>query len=125
MVSNKSEFTNGGSIMAAKVVFITSDVIGKGEDKLGGMLMANFLRLLGESQEKPTEIIFLNSGVRLVCTGSNVLEHIRKLEEQGIEMLACTTCLEYFDLTDKLEAGKPTSMTKSIQSMMSADVISL
>ena len=99
--------------------------MGKGDGKLGKLLIANFLRLLGESPEKPVTMIFLNSGVRLVCDGSNVLDHVRKLEEQGVEMLACTTCLEYFDLTDKLKVGKLTTMAKSIQSMMTADVISL
>ena len=111
--------------MASKLFLITSDVMGRGEDKLGELLIANFLRLLGESPEKPATMIFLNSGVRLVCDGSNVLDHVRKLEEQGVEMLVCTTCLEYFDLTDKLKVGKPTTMVKSIQSMMTADVISL
>jgi selenium metabolism protein YedF len=111
--------------MATKVFLITSDVMGRGEDELGGLLMANFLRLLGESSEKPATMVLLNSGVRLVCDGSNVLGHVRKLEEQGVEMLACTTCLEYFDLMDKLKVGKPTTMAKSIQSMMNADVVSL
>lgn len=111
--------------MASKVFLVTSDVMGKGDGKLGKLLIANFLRLLGESPEKPVTMIFLNSGVRLVCDGSNVLDHVRKLEEQGVEMLACTTCLEYFDLTDKLKVGKLTTMAKSIQSMMTADVISL
>jgi len=111
--------------MDTKVFLITSDVMGRGEDELGGLLMANFLRLLGESSEKPATMVLLNSGVRLVCDGSNVLGHVRKLEEQGVEMLACTTCLEYFDLMDKLKVGKPTTMAKSIQSMMNADVVSL
>jgi intracellular sulfur oxidation DsrE/DsrF family protein len=89
------------------------------------MLMESFLRTLGKSQETPSTIIFLNSGVRLVCEGSNFLGHVRKLEGGGVEMLACSTCLEYFDLTDKLKVGKPTTMANSIQSMMSADVVSL
>jgi selenium metabolism protein YedF len=111
--------------MASKVFLITSDVMGRGEDELGELLIANFLRLLGESPKKPATMIFLNSGVRLVCDGSNVLDHLRKLQEQGVEMLVCTTCLEYFDLTDKLKVGKPTTMVQSIQSMMTADVITL
>ncbi len=111
--------------MASKVLFITSSVMGRGDDQLGELLMANFLRLLGESQEKPATMIFLNSGVRMVCEGSSFLGYVEKLEEQGVEMLACTTCLEYFDLTDKLMVGKPTTMAKSIQSMMTADVVTL
>jgi hypothetical protein len=63
--------------MASKVLFITSSVMGRGDDQLGELLMANFLRLLGESQEKPATMVFLNSGVRLVCEGSSFLGHGR------------------------------------------------
>ena len=111
--------------MVSKVFLITSDAIGRGEDQLGEMLIASFLRLLRESPEKPATMIFLNSGVRLVCEGSNVLDYVIKLKEQGVEIRACTTCLEYLDLTDKLKVGKPTTMAESIQSMMNADVVSL
>ncbi|MFC1893510.1 hypothetical protein ACFLYR_05720, partial [Chloroflexota bacterium] len=74
----------------------------KGDDKLGSILMASYLRLLGEREDKPKSIIFWNTGVNLVCEGSQVLKHIQKLESAGVEILACTTCLEYFDLIDKL-----------------------
>lgn len=111
--------------MAAKVFLVTSEGIGRGDEQVGKLLMANFLRLLGESLDKPKSIVFLNAGVRLVCEGSNVLEHAKKLEGQGVELLACTTCLEYFDLADKLRAGKPTTMAKTIQQMMTADTVSL
>jgi intracellular sulfur oxidation DsrE/DsrF family protein len=60
-----------------------------------------------------------------MCQGSKVLEYLKRLEEQGVELLACTTCLEHFELTDKLAVGKPTNMMKSIQSMLSSDVVSL
>ncbi len=111
--------------MPSKVILIQSEVLGRGDDELGMLLMANFLRLLGESREKPATLVFWNAGVRLVCEGSRVLEHLKKLEGQGVEILACTTCLEYFDLTDKLKVGKPTTMAKSIQSMLSSDMVCL
>ena len=106
------------NLQIQKVLLIQSEGLGRGDDRLGVLLMANFLRLLGESPLKPTRIIFWNGGVKLVCEGSQVLDHIKKLELQGVELLACTTCLEYFDLTEKLKAGKPTTMVKSIESLM-------
>lgn len=111
--------------MSAKTFLIQSEGLGRGDDQLGKMLMANFLRLLGESQEKPASLIFLNSGVKLVCEGSEVLDHLKKLEEQGVEILACTTCLEFYGLVDKLKAGKPTTMVKSIQAMMNTATVCL
>jgi selenium metabolism protein YedF len=108
-----------------KVLLIQSEGLGRGDEQLGSMLMANFFRLLGESQDKPGSIIFWNAGVRLACEGSPVLNRLKLLEEQGVELLACTTCLEYFELADKLAVGKPTNMMKSIQSMTSNAVVSL
>ena len=111
--------------MRPKVFLIQSEGLGRGDDKLGAMLMANFLRLLGESKEKPASILLWNAGVRLACEGSKVIEHLKKLAEQGVEVLACTTCLEYFDLVDKLLVGKPTTMVKTIESILDRETVSL
>ena len=111
--------------MKGKMILIQSEGLGRGDDRLGALLMANFLRLLAESQEKPGSLVFWNTGVRLVCEGSLVRAHLERLEQQGIEVLACTTCLEYYGLTGKVAVGKPTTMVKSIQSMLDGDVITL
>ena len=111
--------------MQSKVILIQSERLGKGDDQLGTMLMANFLRLLGESKEKPETLVFWNTGVRLVCEDSYILGHLKRLEDQGVEILACTTCLEYFDLVDKLKVGKPTTMVKSIQSILNSEIVCL
>jgi len=111
--------------MQTKSIVIQSVGLGGGDDTLGSMLMANFLRLLAEKKEKPKALIFWNTGVMLVCEGSPVLEHVKKLEEAGIEILVCTTCLEYFDLMDKLAVGKLTTMMKSIDAMFEGEFITL
>lgn len=111
--------------MKSKRILIQSEGLGIGDDKLGELLIANFLRLLGEKEDKPKAIIFWNTGVRLVCEGSQVLEHIKRLENAGVEILACTTCLEYLDLEDKLSVGKPTTMAKSIEAMLDGEFIAL
>jgi intracellular sulfur oxidation DsrE/DsrF family protein len=87
--------------------------------------MANFLRMLGQNSNRPEKIVFWNGGVRLLCEGSQVLEHVKKLENRGVEILACTTCLEYFDLEAKLQVGRPTTMAGSVKKMMSSDVVCL
>ena len=111
--------------MPYKVILIQSEVLGRSNDELGMLLMENFLRLLGESQDKPKTLVFWNEGVRLICEGSWALGHLKKLEEQGVEILACTTCIEYFELVDKLKIGKPTTMVQSIQLMLSSDTVCL
>ena len=127
MFTSTSNITEKGRVihMSDKVFIIGSEGLGNGDDKLGSLLIANFFRLLGESQSKPKSIVFWNTGVKLCCTGSDVLDHIKKLASQGVEILACTTCLEYFDLLNKLKVGKPTTMLNSIQSMLSDNIVSL
>ena len=111
--------------MTSKVILIQSEGLGRGDDELGMMLMSNFLRLLEESQDKPTQLIFWNTGVRLVCEGSWALEHLKELEEQGVEVLACRTCLDHFQLTDRLVIGRSTTMPKTIEAMMTNQTVCL
>jgi selenium metabolism protein YedF len=118
-------FINGRAGMPSKVFIIKSDGLGRGDDDLGQVLMSSFLRHLGESREKPAAMIFLNAGVRLVCEGSLCLAHLKKLEEQGVEILACSTCLDYFELMDRQRVGKPTTMAKTIESLLGAEVVPL
>jgi selenium metabolism protein YedF len=126
MVGNALKFSDKKEVsMSPKVFLIQSETLGSGDDQLGKLLMSNFLRLQGEGKEKPTSLVFWNGGVRLACEGSPVLDYLKKLEGQGVEILACTTCLEYFDLADKLKVGKPTTMVKSIQAMYSSEMICL
>ena len=54
-----------------------------------------------------------------------MLEHIQKLEDSGMEIFACTTYLEYFDLMDKLAVGKPTTMMKSTELTLNGELIAL
>jgi len=109
--------------MSKKTLIIGSEGLGKGDDKLGALLMANFLRLLAESPEKPAKIGFWNTGVKLCCQGSAVLAHLSKLAEQGVEIVACTTCLEYFNLEDQLKVGKPTTMARSVEAIMGTETV--
>jgi selenium metabolism protein YedF len=111
--------------MPSKTILIQSGGLGRGNDELGMMLMANFLRLLGESKDRPASLLFWNTGVRLVCEGSWALPHLKTLEEQGVEILACRTCLDYFELTDKLRVGKPTNMLKTIETMLNEEMVCL
>ena len=111
--------------MKSKHILIQSEGLGVGDEVLGSLLIAHFLRLLGEKEDKPKAITFLNTGVKLVCEGSQVLEHIKKLDSVGVEILACTTCLEYLDLVDKLSVGKPTTMARTIDAMLDGEFVAL
>ena len=111
--------------MGSKVFLIQSEFLGRGNDELGMMLMSSFLRLLEESEEKPEKMLFINTGVRLVCEGSWALEHLKTLAAAGVEILACGTCLDFFELKESQVVGNPTNMVATINSLMTKQMVCL
>ena len=103
-----------------RVVFLESDSIGRGSEELGKILMRSFLHTLGEGEFIPAQIILVNSGVKLACEGSEVLEDLRGLSRGGVEILACGTCLDYFGLKSKLQAGRISNMYEIVSSLAQA-----
>jgi len=94
----------------ATVVFVPSDNLGRGPAELGERLMGAFFHTLIEVGPKPKTIIFINTGVKLTVEGSRALDDLRALAAQGIDILACGTCLGYFELTEKLAVGRVSNM---------------
>lgn len=88
------------------VLFIGSDIVGSGSDELGGILMRVFMHTFLEVEPRPETIIFMNNGVKLAVSDSPVLEDLQALADEGVEILICGTCLNYFGLTDKVAVGE-------------------
>lgn len=102
--------STAGAPAGPLVVFVPSDCFGSGPTELGERLMGAFFHSLLEVTPKPRTIIFMNSGVKLVVAGSRSLDDIKTLAAQGIDVLACGTCLSYFELTEKLAVGRVSNM---------------
>jgi len=109
------------------VIFIGSDIIGRGENiELGKLLMQSFLNTIRSLPNRPETILFMNNGVKLVAEGSHVLGELKQLADSGVELLACGTCLSRFGLTDKVEVGQVSNMFTIADTMTrAAKVISL
>jgi selenium metabolism protein YedF len=102
------------------ILFIDSDSIGRGSEELGKILMGSFLQTLEQLEHHPKKIILLNSGVKLACEGSAVLEDLQEFSAKGVEILSCGTCLDYFGIKKKLTAGKISNMYEILNSLMGA-----
>ncbi len=106
------------------VVFISSDIVGRGENvALGSLLMQSFLHTVAGINIKPETIIFMNNGVKLVTKDSPVLNELKDLEKQGIELIACGTCLSRLELSDKVGIGKVSNMYTIAETMMRASKV--
>ncbi|HPT83241.1 MAG TPA: sulfurtransferase-like selenium metabolism protein YedF [Limnochordia bacterium] len=105
------------------VVVLASDEMGAGDPELGRLLMKSFIYTLTELEVPPAKVLLYNSGVKLAVQGSDTLADLLKLAERGVEILACGTCLNYYQLTDQLGVGAVTNMYAILESQMAAGKI--
>ncbi|MCK9525757.1 MAG: sulfurtransferase-like selenium metabolism protein YedF [Limnochordia bacterium] len=105
------------------VVVLSSDTMGSGDDKLGRVLMKGFVYALTELDRLPDRVLLYNSAVRLSVQGSDSLADLQKLAEQGVEILNCGTCLNFYNLGEELRVGSVTNMYEIVQSQMEATSI--
>ena len=93
-----------------KCVFISSNKMGNGNDELGEVLMKGFIYTLTESKPYPKSILLVNSGVKLSTENHDTVGNFKILEEAGVEILSCGTCLDYYGLKESLKVGSVTNM---------------
>jgi selenium metabolism protein YedF len=105
------------------LVMITADTLGRGDDQLGAPLILNFLRTLKEMGDDLWRLVFVNSGVKLTIEGAESLGILQELQAQGVSILVCGTCLNYFGLIEKKRVGETTNMLDIITSLQVADKV--
>ena len=102
------------------VVAISSDKMGTGAEELGKTLLKAFVFALTQQEKLPKTILLYNGGAALSCEGSPMLEDLRALEAQGVEIMTCGTCLNFYGLTEKLAVGSVTNMYSIVETLMQA-----
>jgi selenium metabolism protein YedF len=117
------EFTSDNEVRPKILVLVTSSQFGRGDDVLGDKLMVNYLKTLKEMGDDLWQLIFVNSGVKLTIDSSPVLAELVEYENNGVIILACGTCLEYFHLTAFKKVGTTTNMLDIVTAMQLADKV--
>jgi selenium metabolism protein YedF len=102
------------------VVLIATDTLGQGNDELGTVLMRNFIITLRELNPPPSQIFFMNGGVKLTVAGSDALEALNQLACSGVDIATCGLCLDFFDLKEQLAVGRVGNMLETIEAMNGA-----
>lgn len=112
--------TQQAAVTGNTVYVITQDTLGHGSRELGAVLMKSFVYTLVETSPAPKSLVFMNSGVLLTVKDSPVVSHLMTLAENGVEILSCGTCLDYFGIKDKLAVGGITNMYTILETMSAA-----
>ncbi|SHI73365.1 selenium metabolism protein YedF [Clostridium cavendishii DSM 21758] len=101
-------------------IFIGKDTIGSGNEKLGKMLMKMYFYTILESDELPKSVLFMNDGVKVPTLNDQAVEHLKDLQEKGVEILICGTCLNFYGLEEELNVGKVSNMYDIADAMKEA-----
>jgi len=105
------------------LVFITTETIGRGDDGLGAKLMATFLATLPEMGDALWRVILLNGGVKLAAMPGDALQALHKLEQSGVSVLVCGTCLAHYGLHAEKAVGETSNMLDIVTSLSLADLV--
>lgn len=105
------------------VILVSHDGMGRADTGLQHLLAAKYFQLLLDDGKLPGAICFYTEGVRLVCEGSPVLDQLRALQEKGVPLIVCSTCLNYLELADQRQIGVVGGMGDIIEAQWRADKV--
>lgn len=108
------------AVSGQTLIFCKSDRMGEGDEELGRILLKNFFMTLTDLDQLPETILFVNAGVKLVCSDSEVLEALDKLACRGVDIAACGLCLDFYRLKERLQVGRVTNMLEIAESQLTA-----
>jgi tRNA 2-thiouridine synthesizing protein A len=100
-------------------VVFASDRMGDGDPELGAILMRAFCQTIVQV-EAPQKLLFYNRGVLLTLDDSPVLHELKGLEEMGVGLLVCGTCLDFYKVRDRLAVGQVSNMFSILEAQMQA-----
>lgn len=106
-------------------IAIGSDKLGNGDDELGTALIKSYLFALSEAEVIPTNLVFLNAGVKLVVEGALTLDSLKRLVERGVNVQSCGLCLDFYGLKENLAVGEISNMYAIIEMMNKGKTIKL
>lgn len=110
-------------IKKGTIVVINSNMLGRGDDALGTVLMKNYIYALTKADSYPETILFYNGGVHLTTKDSDSLNDLIELATAGVEILSCGACLNHYQLSDSLQVGGVTNMYEIVEKMMNATTV--
>jgi len=111
----------GTAASCGPTVLITADQMGRGSEELGSILIKGYIFSLTQLSPAPAVVYLLNAGVKLAAQGANTVPDLQALAAGGTAIFCCGTCLNYYNLSDKLAVGQPTDMMGISAALAAAD----
>jgi hypothetical protein len=107
--------------LMSSMYVLSSDALGRGDEGLGRRLMVKFVQQLAALAPRPDVVAFYNSGVNLLVPSSPALDAFKAMEHDGVELIACGTCLDYYGTRATIAAGRVSDMREILGAMAASD----
>lgn len=106
-----------------RVVVISGDTMGSGDEALGKKLMKAFIFALKSQDRIPDKIICYNRGAFLTTEDPDTVSDLKDLSDAGATVMTCGTCLDYYGLKEKLKVGIVSNMYDIVEAETNAALI--
>lgn len=112
----------GESSTEGLFIVVTSDVMGREAD-IGRVLMKGFFETMKDMGALPQAIFFMNSAVRLTTTDEEFVPLLKGIQDSGVEIYSCGTCLKHYGLEDRLRVGHRGSTGQVIEGIKDSKAV--
>ncbi len=103
------------------VLVINHAAMGHGDDELGTRILLALLNKAAGALDGLETVVFYNGGVKLLTDGSPVLQALAGLDAAGVDLIGCGTCIDHFDLRDRIRVGEIAGMDDILRAMNGAE----
>ena len=107
----------------SRTIILNSEYMGAGDDALGALLIPKFLAQLGAASSKPDNIVLYNSAVKLLVSAAAASEPLASLFDAGVDVVACGTCINHFEIGDKIVTGRVSGMQEIVEIINASDTV--
>jgi selenium metabolism protein YedF len=104
-------------------IVVNQETMGQGDPHLGRQLSLKFFHQLSGLPQKPHAIVFYNGGVKLLTSDSPTFDILRQLERDGVELIACGTCVDFYQLRESIAVGHVGDMREIATRLMASDKV--
>jgi selenium metabolism protein YedF len=105
------------------VLAVTAQTLGRGDEGLGRTLAVNFLRALAFRDDVPLTVVCYNEGVKLAEQGSPAVPMLEALAQKGSDIVLCGTCVNYFELGERMAIGRIGDMHGIVAALLDAEQV--
>ena len=109
--------------MRDTIILVTNNGMGRADLALQHKLAAKYFEMLIQNTSLPAAICFYTEGVKLTVTGSPVVEQLKRLEAKGVRLIICSTCLDFYGLSDQTQVGIVGGMGDIIEAQTKASKV--